>query len=646
MRNGWVVVGALGCALSAVPAQARITGIEIASVEPFADGAEFGSAGSYERVVGTASGELDPADPANAGIVDITLAPRNARGMVEYKTDLFILRPKDPARGSGTLLFEVLNRGRKFLFNWVLDAPAQAVQAVNDPKTATDAGTGLVLRRGYTIVWSGWEADALRQQGGMAIDVPVATRGGEPIVEVVRDELVSATRGPPEAPFYLTFKVASQDKAQAQLTVRRREADPARPVPSDAWHYATPRQIELLPKGTKPLPGSLYEFTYQATEPKVLGIGFAATRDVVAYLRGEAGGTVRHTLALGISQSGRYLRDFIQQGFNRDEAGKRVFDGVLSHIAGVGGVFLNARFGQPSRTNTQHEDHFYPENTFPFSAAAQHDPVTGRTGKILREDGFDPLLIEANTGTEYWQKGASLLTTDPLGRTDVPLPDSARAYLVSSGFHYGRAGLASTKGPCANPRSSLNPAPAVRALLVALEEWVKAGKAPPESRVPRLSDQTLVEAADIGFPFMVGVPVPTAPNAIARFSTYVDPRPESGLQYRPLVPRVDADGNEVAGIRLPAVAAPRATFTGWNLYADPFPADALCDREGSQIPFAHTRAERDASGDPRLSLEERYPDADAYIAAVAKSVDALVSDRLLLREDGDRMIEAARQRSP
>ena len=646
MRNGWVVVGALGCALSAVPAQARITGIEIASVEPFADGAEFGSAGSYERVVGTASGELDPADPANAGIVDITLAPRNARGMVEYKTDLFILRPKDPARGSGTLLFEVLNRGRKFLFNWVLDAPAQAVQAVNDPKTATDAGTGLVLRRGYTIVWSGWEADALRQQGGMAIDVPVATRGGKPIVEVVRDELVSATRGPPEAPFYLTFKVASQDKAQAQLTVRRRETDPPRPVPSDAWHYATPRQIELLPKGTKPLPGSLYEFTYQATEPKVLGIGFAATRDVVAYLRGEAGGTVRHTLALGISQSGRYLRDFIQQGFNRDEAGKRVFDGVLSHIAGVGGVFLNARFGQPSRTNTQHEDHFYPENTFPFSAAAQHDPVTGRTGKILREDGFDPLLIEANTGTEYWQKGASLLTTDPLGRTDVPLPDSARAYLVSSGFHYGRAGLASTKGPCANPRSSLNPAPAVRALLVALEEWVKAGKAPPESRVPRLSDQTLVEAADIGFPFMVGVPVPTAPNAIARFSTYVDPRPESGLQYRPLVPRVDADGNEVAGIRLPAVAAPRATFTGWNLYADPFPAGALCDREGSQIPFAHTRAERDASGDPRLSLEERYPDADAYIAAVAKSIDALISDRLLLREDGDRMIEAARQRSP
>ncbi|KQP18513.1 alpha/beta hydrolase domain-containing protein [Methylobacterium sp. Leaf100] len=650
MLIGRAIAATLGCALWIAPAQARIVGIDITTVEPFAEGAEFGTAGAYERLVGTARGELDPADPSNAGIVDIALAPRNARGIVEYRTDLFILRPKDPARGSGTLLFEVLNRGRKFLFNWVLDAPAQAVQAVNDPRTAADAGTGLVLRRGDTIVWSGWEADALRQQGGMAIDVPVATRNGKPIVETVRDELVSATRGPAEAPFYLTFRTASSDKTHAQLTVRRRESDPPRPVPAEAWHYVTPRQLELLPKGTKPLPGSIYQFTYTATEPKVLGIGFAATRDVVAYLRGApeggvatAAGAIRHAVALGVSQSGRYLRDFIHQGFNRDEAGRRVFDGVLSHIAGVGGIFLNARFGQPSRTNTQHEDHFYPENAFPFSAAQQHDPVTGRTGALPRGDGFDPLLIEVNTGTEYWQKGASLLTTDPLGRTDVPLPDTARAFLVSSGFHYGRAGLASTKGACTNPRSTLNPAPAVRALLVALEDWVTSGKTPPDSRVPRLSDGTLVEAAGIGFPFLVGVPVPTAPNALARFDTYVDPRPESGPQYRPLVPRVDADGNDVAGIRLPAVAAPRATFTGWNLYADPFPAGVLCDREGSQLPFARTRAERVATGDPRPSIEERYADPDAYVAAVTKSVDALVSDRLLLREDGDRLIAAARQ---
>ncbi|ACA15118.1 conserved hypothetical protein [Methylobacterium sp. 4-46] len=643
------LLGAFVCGHWAQPAQARITAIEVRTVEPFAEGQSFGESGPYERVIGTARGELDPADPRNAGIADIALAPRNARGLVEYRTDFFMLRPSDPARGSGTLLYEVVNRGRKFLFNWVLDAPPQGAQAVNDPRTLQDAGTALVLRRGDTIVWSGWEADALRQQGGMAIDVPVATRGGKPIVETVRDELVSATRGPPEAPFLLTFKAASLDRAGASLTVRRREADAPRPVPESAWTLASAGELRLLPEGLKPEPGTLYEFTYRAINPKVLGLGFAATRDVVAFLRGPqaapanpAGGAVKHAVALGISQSGRFLRDFIRQGFNQDEEGRRVFDGMLLHISGVGGVFLNARFGQPSRTNTQHEDHLYPENTFPFSAAAMRDPVTGLSGALLRGDGFDPLLMEVNTSTEYWQKGASLLTTDPLGRADAALPATARAYLVSSGFHYGRAGLTSTRGPCALPRSTLNPAPALRALLVALEEWVTTGAAPPESRVPRLSDGTLVPAEDAGFPYIPGMRVPEAPNAIARFSTYVDPRPESGPQYRPLVPKTDADGHDVAGIRLPEVAAPRATFTGWNLYAEPFPGGELCDREGSRILLARSRAERQASGDPRPSLEERYAEAGAYLDRVRRAADALVAERLLLREDAERLVEAAR----
>ena len=654
MRHNRALIGCLATipALLAVhPAEARITGIDVTAVEPFADGQGFGAAGAYERVIGTARGEVDPADPQNAGIADIALAPRNARGLVEYRTDLFILRPKDPAKGSGTLLYEVLNRGRKFLFNWVLDAPAQGAQAVNDPRTLTDAGTALVLRRGDTIVWSGWEADALRQQGGMAIDVPVAQRDGRPIVERVRDELVSGTRGPAEAPFDLTFEAASRDKAGASLTVRRREADPPRPVPGEAWTFATPRQLKLLPDGTKPAPGSLYEFTYPATGPKVLGLGFAATRDVVAHLRrsnvaDRAGGVIRHAVALGISQSGRYLRDFVHQGFNRSEDGKRVFDGMLLHISGVGGVFLNARFGQPSRTNTQHEDHLYPENAFPFASSPMRDPVTGQSGALLRGDGFDPLMMEVNTGTEYWQKGASLLATDPLGQADVALPETTRAYLVSSGFHYGRAGLSASRGPCANPRNTLNPAPALRALLVALEEWVTDGKAPPASRIPRLADGTLVAPDATGFPYLPGLVVPAAANAIARFATYVDPRPEAGPQYRPLVPKVDADGQDIAGIRLPEVAVPLASHTGWNLYAEPFPAGELCDREGSEVPLARTKAEREASGDPRLSLAERYRDADAYVAAIDKAADALAADRLLLGEDADAFKARARQTKP
>ncbi|MCJ2133773.1 hypothetical protein MKK69_06775 [Methylobacterium sp. J-026] len=643
---------ALGLLPPAVaPASARIVGIDITAVEPFADGAGFGQAGPYERVIGFARGEIDPADPANAGIADIALAPRNARGLVAYRTDLFILRPKDPARGSGTLLYEVLNRGRKFLFNWVLDAPAQAGQAVNDPRTARDAGTALVLNRGDTIVWSGWEADALRQNGGMAIDVPVALRDGKPITGTVRDELVSGTRGPTEAPFYLTFEAAGTDQPGATLTVRRREADAPLPVPRAAWAFAGPRQLRLLPAGTKPQPGSLYQFTYEAVGPKVLGLGFAATRDVVAFLRGgsadnPAGGGVQRAVALGISQSGRFLRDFVHDGFNRDEAGARVFDGVLAHISGIGGVFLNARFAQPSRTNTQHEDHLYPENAFPFSAATLHDPVTGRNGALLRDDGFDPLWMEVNTGTEYWQKGASLLTTDPLGRVDLDLPDTARAYLIAGGFHYGRSDLVSDRGPCANPRNTLNPGPALRALLVDLEDWVRDGRAPPPSRVPRLSDGTLVEPAATGFPYVPGLAIATAVNGIARFATYVDPHPESGPQYRPLVPKVDADGQDVAGIRLPDVAVPHGTHTGWNLYAEPFPAGELCDREGSLLPFAATRAEREATGDPRPALAERYPNPSTYAEAIAQAVDGLVADRLLLREDGDRFVQRARTAAP
>jgi hypothetical protein len=253
--------------------------------------------------------------------------------------------------------------------------------------------------------------------------------------------------------------------------------------------------------------------------------------------------------------------------------------------------------------------------------------------------------MEVNTGTEYWQKGASLLTTDPLGRADVVLPDTVRAYLVSSGFHYGRAGLTSTKGPCANPRSTLNPAPALRALLVALEEWVTRGVSPPPSRIPRVADGSLVSAPQLGFPYIPGVPTPSNANAVARFASYVEPRPEAGPQYQPLVPQVDADGHERAGIRLPEIAVPLATYTGWNLYAEPFPSGAMCDREGSLIPLARTQAERASKGDPRPSLAERYRDEGDYAARLSQVADGLVADRLLLREDADRLLELPQGRA-
>ncbi|HJR00918.1 MAG TPA: alpha/beta hydrolase domain-containing protein [Methylomirabilota bacterium] len=651
-----MVAGLLAALGAAAPAEARIVAVRIDRTEPFAAGASFGAAGAYERVVGVARGEVDPRDPANAGIVNLARAPRNARDLVEYETDFYLLRPADPARGNRKIVYEVNNRGRKLLFLFFMDAPAGS----NDPRSAAEVGNAFLLRQGYTLAWSGWDPDAPRTGGGLAMQAPVPSDGGRPIVRTIREELVSGTRGQPVEIFRLSYEAATLDQSAARLTVRRNEAHPPSEVPAGEWAYVDGRSIRLLPAGTRPGPGTIYDFRYPARDPKVLGLGFAATRDFVAFLRhapdgatapNPARGGTRAVLAVGVSQSGRYLRDHIGQGFNRDEAGRRVFDGVLAHISGVGRVFLNAEFGQPGRTNTQHEDHLMPENEFPFSSARLTDPVTGRSGALLRGDGSDPRLIEVNTSTEYWQKGASLLHTDPLGRRDVPLPAGTRAYLVAGTQHGGRAGLTAAPGPCANPRNPHSPAPALRALLTALDRWVSDGVEPPPSRVPTLAGRTLVPPDDTGFPSIPGVRRVLEVNRLVLFGDWTAPRPEPAkayrpLVYRPLVSRVDGDGNEVAGIRLPAIAVPLGTHTGWNVYRDPFPDGELCDRDGTFAAFARTRADRLAAGDPRPSLEERYGSHDAYVARVEVVTAALVGARLLLAEDADRIRDAARRANP
>jgi hypothetical protein len=639
-------VALLAC-LAASAAQARITEIGVQRIEPFAEGASFGAAGAYERVSGVAKGELDPADKRNKGIVNLERAPKNARGRVEYEVEWFMLRPTDAAKGNGKILYDVTNRGRKFLLHWLMDAPAQAVGAVNDPKSLKDAGNALFFRLGYTMVWSGWDPDAPRSNNGIAMKTPVVPG----VVRVIRDELVSGTRAPQRDTFRLTYEAATLDQAQARLTVRRNERDLRVEIPASGWSYVNSREIRL--QAGKPLPGSLYEFHYPAKDPRVLGIGFAATRDLISFLRHEAsddefrfnpaGRGVTRALAFGISQSGRYLRDFVHQGFNQDEAGRKVFDGVLSHIAGVGGVFLNAEFGQPARTNTQHEDHYYPENSFPFSAARMRDPVTRRVEGLLRGDGFDPLWMDVNTSTEYWQKAASLLHTDPLGKRDAALPANARVYLIAGTQHAGRVGLKAEPGPCANPRNPHNPAPALRALLVALDEWVD-GKAPPASRVPTLANGNLVTAAKTGFPKIPGVAVANFVNDVALFGDWVHPREVMPSPYRPMVSKVDADGNEIAGIRLPDIAVPLATYTGWNLYKAPFTAGELCDRDGSYITLEASEAARRAKGDPRISLEKRYGNHAAYVKRVEATAKTLVKERLLLAEDAERYVKAAQDR--
>ena len=642
------ILAAVTCVL---PAHARITEINVQKVEPFANGATFGNAGAYERVWGVAKGELDPNDARNKVIVNLDKAPRNSFGRVEYEVEWFMLRPADASKGNHKLLFEVTNRGRKFLMNWIMDAPAQAAGAVNDPKTAKDAGNALFFRQGWTMAWTGWDPDAPKTNNGMAMKSPVVPN----VTRMIRDELVNGTRAPQAGTFRLSYEAATTEPDKSRLTMRRKEKDAHVEIASSGWAFVNPREITLLPVGTKPEPGTLYELHYPAKDPKVLGIGFAATRDLVSFLRNEANDDafqrnpadrgLQKVIATGISQSGRYLRDFVNQGFNQDEGKRRVFDGVLAHISGIGGVFLNAEFGQPARTNTQHEDHYFPENAFPFSAAKATDPVTKKSGALLRGDGFDPLWIEVNTSTEYWQKGASLLHTDPLGRHDLRLPASARVFMISGTQHGGRADLKPDFGPCMNPRNPHSPAPALRALLVALDAWVSQGRPPPASRVPTLATRTLVNADKTGFPRIPGMAVAQFVNSIALYGDWVNPKETAPSPYRPLVARVASDGNEIAGLRLPDIEAPLATYTGWNLYKAPFTEGELCDRDGSYAPLPATQKERMDKGDPRPSLEERYGTHANYVKKLEAAARTLVRDRLLLAEDAERYVKAARDES-
>lgn len=621
-----------------------LSSLQITDSSPLADGASFGARGEYLRIVGVAKGEIDPRDAANLGIVDLDAAPRNERGRIAYECDVFILRPRDSAQGNGQILYEAPNRGSKHLFRRVAAARTED----NALGSLSALGNSFPLRRGFTVVWSGWDATASRARGGMAMNVPLAVRDGAPVTGVIRDEFAIGVRKRADAMLHLSYPAADIDPAHCTLTVRR--GGVRHEIPEGGWEFADSRSVRLLPAGTVPETGATYEFLYPAVNAPILGLGFAATRDVVSYLRyhpaasSVTGGGIRHAIAIGLSQSGRYLRDHIAQGFNRDEEGRRVFDGVLAHTAGAGRVFLNARFAQPFRTCTFNEDHDFPENAFPFSPASVADPLTGQVGSLFRGDGCDPMLMLTNTSTEYWQKGASLLHTDPLGQYDLALPAIARAYLIAGTSHGGHAGLESVPSrTAAYPSNPHDPMPVLRALLAALEAWVAGREEPPASEIPLIANGTLVAPESLGFPRLPGVQAARETNRWGLQRDWVHPAPPSQL-YRPLVCQVDEDGNEIAGIRTPDIAVPLGTYTGWNLYPPPFPEGVLADRAGSFFRFAAEAVERQENSDPRRAMAERYPITGHYASQVQDTIVGLVEQRFLLPEDGDIYLARAHAR--
>jgi len=520
------------------------------AIEPFAEGREIGNSGPYLRIRGTAKGELDPNATENRGIVDLDRAAKNPRGFVEYETDLFILRPADPSLTRGVLVYDVTNRGRKMIMNLLDDAPAGA--DANDPRRERDFGIGFTLGQGYSLVWSGWDSSAPRANNGMAAQFPIALEDGKPMERRIRHEFHIGTRAPGKGDIVrLAYPAVSVDKHKARLAVRDREGDARTEIPPAEWEFVDNRTLRLLPLGTNFSPYRIYEIWYEATGSAVMGIGFSATRDLVSFLRyesadrdgtpspmGDAG--ISHSLAFGVSQAGRFLRHFLELGMNDDGRGRRVFDGVMTHVAGAGKVFANHSFAMPGRTGTQHEDRLYPENWFPFGNAMTTDPFSAKSGAILHGRPTDPLVIEVNTSTEYWQKGASLVHTDPTGRRDVELPPNARVYMIAGTQHGGRPGVDPSPGPCANARNPHSATPALRALFAALDEWVGKGVLPPASRVPSVADGTAIEAATVRMPQVQVSLLRPAPTALARRSTGSIRRQGSTIStarwYAPLTP--------------------------------------------------------------------------------------------------------------
>jgi hypothetical protein len=641
MRSKLAAALLAGTAALVQPAAAKVVKFEVVKTEsPAFEGRSFGTVGTYDRIIGRATIAVSPSDPHNAVIVDIDQAPRNAQGLVEAVTDVEILRPTIAANGNRALFYDVVNRGSKRLLAYFNDAPG-----VNDIAKADAAGTGFLMSRGYTVVWSGWQGDTPAGGSRVTLTVPTVTGISGP----AREEFIFDDNANP-ATGVLSYPAADLDPAHAKLTVRQKEGD-ARATPAGlSFKFDGPDKISITrPAGFDD--GAIHEFVYTAKDPKAMGLGLAATRDLIAFLRHDTSpqnvltGRIDRAMAFGASQSGRYLHDFLYWGFNADETGRVVFEGLMPHLAGGKKTFTNFRFSQPGRSAYQHADTLYPGAEFPFTYPVTKDALSGKTDGMLarcQASNTCPKIIKTDTELEFYQGRAGLVPIDTAGNA-LTMPDNVRLFLLSNLQHAAPFNARSQMTPmCTYPSNPLYAGPPLRALMVSLDAWIAKGTLPPASRYPSRTDGTLAEPnqAAVGYPKIPGVSYPARINQAALLDESVMP-PTRVKAYPAFVPKADADGRDIAGLRLPTLEAPVATHMGWNLRKEGFGDGELCDNTGSMIAFAKTREERMASGDPRPSLAERYPQPGDRAAAVEAAAKKLVADRLLLEEDAKAYMQAA-----
>ncbi len=678
-------------ALIAGTARARVERIEVVSRADVLEGKLFGEAGAYEKLSGKVHFAIKPEAAPNNLIVDLDKAPRNAAGEVEFAADFYLLKPKEAARASGSVLLEIPNRGGKGLL-----AIMQGGKGSRDPATEEEFGDGFLMRRGVTVAWLGWQWDVRKEAGLMRLYAPVARerelvdsartkktsnvqprktlgagsptpnvelRGEEkPITGLVRADFMvnEMTEEHPMGHFisgniggteYYAWQ--AEDPANV-LTVRDAPMAKRRVIPRKEWDFVGstaepgPRTIRLI-GGFEP--GKIYEIVYLACDPAIAGLGFAAVRDFASYLKQEKNelAPARHVYAAGISQSGRFLRHFLFEGFNADEAGKQAIDGMFVHVAGAGMGSFNHRFAQPSRDAQPTTALFYPTDVFPFADLPQTDPVTGQSAGLLdraKAAGVLPKIFHTNTSYEYWSRAASLIHTSPDGKRDLPLMDNVRVYLLVGLQHFtapfpptrvNERGLLAQHLPNANPVRWF-----WRALFVAMDGWERSGKAPPESRYPRLADKTLVKREEVKFPKVRDVNLPERVHEALRLDfgpqwkkrIITKQPPGVGQAFPVFVPQVDTDGNDVSGVRLPQLEVPLATYTGWNL-RDPTTgmASERVSFLGSWFPFPKTKTDAEAKGDPRRPIAERYQSRDEFLTKFSGAANKLADEGFLLKED-------------
>ncbi|HEY5624148.1 MAG TPA: alpha/beta hydrolase domain-containing protein [Gammaproteobacteria bacterium] len=640
--------------LVASAGSAEVVRVEIDSVDTIAGGKPFGHAGAFEAISGTLHYAVDPERDDN--VHDIEFAPTNAAGRVEFSADFYLIRPADVEAGNGTLFFEVVNRGRKGALTRFNRAEGSSA-----PLTDREIGNGFLLSRGYSILWVGWQHDTPQTPGLMRVDVPIASDDGSPIEGIVRSDIFVEAREYSRSlgdRGHVAYAVADPDDPRNVMTVREGMFGERHIIPRDQWRFARFEAGSAIADTTSAYlesgfePGKIYEVVFVAENPPVAGLGLAAIRDAISLLKYEGSdelgvpqGALDRAIAYGSSQSGRLLRTFLYDGFNEDENGRIVFDGLMPHIAGAARGSFNQRFAQASRAPGGAWE--YPNLVFPFSDATQTDPASGRQDGLLADIPAHvmPKIFYTNSSTEYWRSSSALTHTSVDGKQDLELLPNVRSYHLT-GTQHGPARFppADTAAPYfANPNDYVWH---LRGLLVALDRWITDDIEPPASRYSTLSAATLVEFDELGFPKIPGVDLlpgvsiayamDHGPDLLTKGIITQEP-PKLGHAYPFLVPRVDSYGNEIDGLRSPELIAPLATYTGW------LPTNPVSG-VGMYIPFPRTDAERSATGDPRYSIEDLYGNRDRYLGRVEDAARDQIEAGYLLEEDLTGILEQAGSR--